>query len=324
MTVLSPDYKPAPPGSASDPNRDLGFGTVVTRESRQRLLNRNGSFTARREGLSPFESLSPYHTLLTVRWGWFFVLLAGVYLGLNLVFATLYLACGPGALDYPAQEAAAGALLEAFFFSVQTFATIGYGSIHPVGVAANLVVTLESLVGILTFALATGLMFARFSLPRARLRFSEHAVVAPYGGVTGFMFRLVNARNADLIDVTCELQLFRFETRDGGRRERAFYRLPLERDGVTFFSLGWTVVHPITPDSPLHGWTDDRLRESQAEFLVLIRAVDDMLSHQVNARTSYTAEEVRWAARFRSLFNPMGPDGAISIDIRRLDEVEVA
>jgi inward rectifier potassium channel len=110
----------------------------------------------------------------------------------------------------------------------------------------------------------------------------------------------------------------------GGGRERAFYRLALERDRVTFFTLGWTVVHPITPDSPLEGWTDARLRESEAEFLILIRAIDDTLAQQVNVRTSYVAEEVRWGSRLRSLYNPQAPDGTISIDIRRLDDIEAA
>ncbi len=324
MTAPISASLPIPSVSPADANRDLGLGSVVSRESRRRFLNRDGSFTSRREGLSPLEALSPYHALLTMSWGRFFGLLAAIYLSANLVFALLYLACGPGALDYPAHEPTAGPLLEAFFFSVQTYATIGYGSIHPVGVPANLLVTVESLVGILTIALATGLMFARFSLPRARIRFSAPAVVAPYQGGTGFMFRLVNARNNNLVDVECELSLARFETGADGRRVRAFHRLPLERDRVTFFALGWTVVHPIVPGSPLAGWTEAQLRESEAEFLVLIRAVDDTLSATVNVRTSYVAEEVRWGAKFRSLYHPAAEDGVIRVDIRRLDDVEAA
>jgi inward rectifier potassium channel len=312
--------QPATP-TATDPTRDLGFGTVVTRGSRRRLLNPDGSFNSRRDGLGALEALSPYHALLTMSWAWFFALLSAVYLLINGVFALAYLACGPGALQYPLTEPGAGPLLEAFFFSVQTFATIGYGTIHPIGTGANVVVTIESLIGILTVALATGLMFARFSLPGAKIRFSRHAIIAPYRGITGFMFRLTNSRNTDLIDVECELQLSRFETREG-RRERAFYRLALERDSVTFFTLGWTVVHPITAESPLAGWNDERLRESEAEFLILIRATDDTLSQQVNVRSSYVAEEVRWGVRFRSLYNPIADDGIVSIDIRRLHDLE--
>jgi inward rectifier potassium channel len=321
MTLPVGQLSSRPNEAATDPNRDLGFGTIVTRGSRRRLLNRDGSFNSRRDGLGTFEALSPYHSLLAMSWPWFFVLLSGVYLAINGLFALAYLACGPGALEYPLSDPGAGPLIEAFFFSVQTFATIGYGTIHPIGTAPNIVVTIESLVGIVTVALATGLMFARFSLPRARILFSQHAVVAPYQGITGFMFRLTNSRNTDLIDVQCELQLSRFEMRDG-HRQRAFYRLPLERDSVTFFTLGWTVVHPITAESPLNGWNDELLRESEAEFLILIRAMDDTLSQQVNVRSSYVAEEVRWGVRFRSLYNPTAEDGIVSIDIRRLNDLE--
>jgi inward rectifier potassium channel len=321
MTTPQPAVPVPPTAPLAATANDLGFGAVVVRESRRRLLNPDGSFTSRREGLSPFEALSPYHFLLTMSWGWFFGLLAGVYLVANTLFALGYLACGPEALYYTARDLPPGSFLEAFFFSVQTFATIGYGAIHPVGVPANILVTVESLVGIMTVALATGLMFARFSLARPRIRFSRQAVVAPYQGITGFMFRLTNVRNTNLINVECELQLIRWERRNG-RQERAFYRLPLERDDIAFFTLGWTVVHPVAADSPLYGWTEERLRESSAEFLVLIRAVDDTLSQPVHVRTSYTAEEVRWGVRFRSLFNPPASDGTVSIDVGRLHDIE--
>ena len=304
-------------------DRDLGFGSVVARESRRRLLNRDGSFNVRRAGLRLLESLSPYHQLLGMSWGGFLALLAADYLVLNSLFALGYLACGPGALVHPLSEATGIRFLDAFFFSVQTFATIGYGSIHPVGIAANLLVTLESLIGLVTVALATGLMFARFSMPRARIRFSRHAVVAPFQGGTALMFRAANERRSELVGVECELLFSRFETREGNR-QRNFYRLPLERDRVTFFSLSWTVVHPIAPSSPLFGETAESLAESQAELLVLLKGTDDTLSQGVMIRTSYTAEELRWGRRFVSIFNPTGPDGVLSIDIRRLSDTDPA
>jgi inward rectifier potassium channel len=313
----------APTRDPAEQDRDLGFGSVVSRESRQRLLNHDGSFNVRRGGLRLLESLSPYHQLLGMSWGAFLGLLAAVYLVINCLFALGYLACGPGALVHPLTEATGIRFLDAFFFSVQTFATIGYGSIHPVGIAANLLVTLESLVGLVMIALATGLMFARFSMPRARIRFSRHAIVAPYQGDTALMFRAANERRSELVGVECELLYSRFEVK-GTTRQRNFYRLPLERDRVTFFTLSWTVVHPITPASPLYGETAESLTASQAEFLVLLKGTDDTLSQGVMIRTSYTAEELRWGRRFVSLFNPPGPDGIVSIDIRRLSDTEPA
>lgn len=310
-------------GTGRDPDRDLGFGSVVARESRRRLLNRDGSFNVRRGGLRVLESISPYHQLLGMSWGAFLALLAASYLVVNCLFALGYLACGPAALVHPFTEATGIPFLDAFFFSVQTFATIGYGSIHPVGIAANLLVTLESLVGLVMIALATGLMFARFSLPRARIRFSRHAIVAPYQGGTALMFRAANERRSELIGVECELLFSRFETATGNR-QRNFYRLPLERDRVTFFTLSWTVVHPISAASPLNGETAESLLESQAELLVVLKGTDDALGQGVMIRTSYTAEEVRWGERFVSLFNPPEPDGTLSIDIRRLSDTEPA
>jgi inward rectifier potassium channel len=312
-----------PTRDPGEQDRDLGFGSVVSRESRRRLLNRDGSFNVRRGGLRVLESLSPYHQLLGMSWGAFLGLLAADYLAVNCLFALGYLACGPAALVHPFTEATGSRFLDAFFFSVQTFATIGYGSIHPVGIAANLLVTLESLVGLVMIALTTGLMFARFSMPRARIRFSRHAIMAPYQGGTALMFRAANERRSELVGVECEVLYSRFEMK-GPTRQRNFYRLPLERDRVTFFSLSWTVVHPITPTSPLYGETAESLAAGHAEFLVLLKGTDDTLSQGVMIRTSYTAEELRWGERFVSLFNPAGADGILSIDIRRLSDTEPA
>jgi inward rectifier potassium channel len=158
---------------SSELDRDLGFGSVVARESRQRLLNRDGTFNVRRDGMPPLASLSLYHHLLTIPWPKFLGLVGLTFLALNTVFGLAYLACGPDALHgAQASEMGGSEFLRAFFFSVQTFATIGYGHISPAGLAANLLVTVEALAGLLIFALATGLLFARFSRPTAKIVFS--------------------------------------------------------------------------------------------------------------------------------------------------------
>src|ERR1051325_10215417 len=173
-----------------DENRDLGFGSVVSRESRQRLLNRDGSFNVDRRGLSLLASLSLYHSLLTMRWWKFLSLLTLSYILANVIFATGYVMCGPGALENSANFSLGSGFMRAFFFSVETFATIGYGNIAPVGLAANMLMTVESLVGLLGFALATGLIFARFSRPTAEIIFSKSAIIAPYKDATPFEFRI--------------------------------------------------------------------------------------------------------------------------------------
>ena len=304
--------------ASEDPNRDLGFGSVVSRDSRRRLLNRDGSFNVLRGGLGLVRSLSPYHYLLTVTWPRFLGLIVVFYMVANLTFGLAFFACGPGALSGVEASTASERLAASFFFSVQTFATIGYGQIAPAGLAANLLVTAESLVGLLGFALATGILFARFSRPTAHVLFSDAAVIAPYGDGRAFEFRIANGRANELMEVEVKV-LLSYVRGDGGRE---FQPLRLERDRVTFFPLAWTVVHPIDADSPLHNLEADDLGECNAEFLVLLNAIDETFSQEVHARSSYRASEVVWGAKFANIFNPPTRDGRLSIDIGRLHEIE--
>lgn len=309
------------PRSSEDLNRDLGFGSVVSQQSRKRLLNRDGSFNVVREGLSPITSLSLYHALLTITWPRFLGLIILFYLGINGGFAAAYLACGPGALNGATTAITATQaerFLESFFFSVQTFATIGYGVMSPKSLAAHVLVTLESLVGLLGFALATGILFARFSRPSAKILFSDVAIIAPYRGITAFEFRLANARSNELVQVEARVTLSRFKPGGGGRQ---FIPLNLERDQVLFFPLAWTIVHPIDETSPLHGMGPEALAAAGAEFLVFLTAFDETFSQTVQTRSSYVAEDVVWGARFESVFNPQRDDGVVSIDIGRLNEI---
>lgn len=302
-----------------DPNRDLGFGAVVTRESRERLLNPDGSFNVVREGLSPLTSLSLYHNLLTTTWPRYLGMVVLFYLVCNALFAAAYVASGPAALSGTTATAPADRYMEAFFFSIQTFATIGYGAMSPKSLVAHVLVTLESLTGLLGFALATGLLFARFSRPTAKILFSEVAVIAPYRGITAFEFRLANARRNELIEVEAKVLLSRFKEGGGGRE---FIPLKLERDRVVFFPLSWTVVHPIDEKSPLYGLGSEDLAASQAEFLVLLSAFDETFSQTVQTRSSYTTEDVVWGATFTSVFKPSRDDGKLAIDVGHLSDIQ--
>ena len=313
-----PQAPPRPP--VEDPNRDLGFGSVVASESRQRLLNRDGSFNVRREGLGWRAALSLYHTLLTLSWPRFLALAAALYAVINALFALAYLACGATALAGAAATGAAARFAEAFFFSVQTLSTVGYGHMVPVGLAANLVMAAESFVGLLTVALATGLAFARFSRPHARIVFSERAVIAPYRGITAFEFRIANRRRTQLNELSAKVVFARFDSGPAARR-RHFDDLALERSRVAFFPLSWTLVHPIDERSPLFGLTREDLLASDAEFLILLTGVDETFSQTVHARSSYHAEEVVWNARFADIFDRGEAGGPLSIDVGRIHEL---
>ncbi|HEU5480883.1 MAG TPA: ion channel [Candidatus Tumulicola sp.] len=300
--------------------RDLGFGSVVARESRKRLLNRDGTFNVERRGLRYFQSLSLYHTALSISWPRFLAAVVSAYLVINVVFACAFLLCGHGALYTPPTGMPEGRFLQAFFFSVETFGTIGYGNVYPVGVLPGLVMVVEALTGLLVLAMSTGLIFARFSRPTARIRFSTNAVVAPYRGITALMLRIVNERRNQIVEVEAQLLFSRRSADDGSAR--VFDELGLERRRVVFFPLAWTIVHPIDETSPLFGLTPADLREMDAEFLVLLKGIDETFSQTVHARSSYRDDEITWNAQFTSMFNPPTPDGVVSIDMDRLDAIE--
>ena len=307
--------------STDDEHRDLGFGAVVASESRQRLLNRDGSFNVERTGLSFWSSFSFYHALLNISWSGFLFVLTAFYVLTNTLFAFAYMLCGRGALAHSSNVVAENGFLEAFFFSVQTFSTIGYGNLSPVGVAANFIVTVEALVGLLSVALATGLIYARFSRPTAKVLFSRNAVVGPYRDKSAFMFRVTNGRRGQLIELQATVLFARFEE-TGAKRLRRFYPLKLERKRVSFFPLSWTVVHPIDVESPLYGLTHEDLLRTEAEFLVLFSGIDEAFSQTVHTRSSYKAEEVVWNARFSDIYNRQANSQLLTVDIRRLHNIE--
>jgi inward rectifier potassium channel len=322
MSAVDKQLTAPQPRSQEDVNADLGFGAIVVRESRRRLLNRDGTFNVKRGGLRFWESLSAYHYLLTISWTKFFAFVVAAYLLTNGLFAGIYLMAGPHALAGTHATSEAGRFAATFFFSVHTLATIGYGSMTPASLAANIIVTFETLIGLVGVAVVTGISFARFSRPGARILFSRSALIAPYRGGRAFMFRIVNQRSNQLVEVAAKVLLSR-RKRDGtSSLDREFVSLELERERVEFFPLAWTIVHPIDERSPLFDWTEEDLEECDAEFLILLNGFDETFSQTVHSRSSYKVSEVVWGARFVSMFEPMTGDGVIRVDIRKLDEIE--
>jgi inward rectifier potassium channel len=303
--------------------RDLGFGTVVTGQSRQRLLNPDGSFNVQRTGMPFLSSLNLYHAVLSMRWRTFLLLVLLLYFVSNIVFGCLYASFGAAALVDTSAEPLANIFVRGFFFSVQTFATIGYGTIHPAGIIPNLLVTIESYYSLLANALITGVVFARFARPTARVIFSEVAVIAPYRDVEGLMFRLVNGRSNQLFEVEVKVLFARFVDQDG-RAVRRFDFLNLEREKVTFFPLAWTVVHPIDQSSPLYGLTSEDFVRTDAEILILLSATDETFAQTVHTRSSYKPHEIYCGHKFVSIYNEVEDGEPISIDIRKLSRVERA
>jgi inward rectifier potassium channel len=322
-SLQQPRRAPAPQTTAQESSSDLGFGSVVARESRRRFLNRDGSFNVRREGLGFWQSISAYHYFLTVTWGRFVTYLAVAYIFANAIFATLYTLCGPGALSGSEHMLLGYRFQQAFFFSVHTLGTIGYGNVAPVTLAANILVTLEALVGLVALAMIAGIIFARFSRPVAKIMFSESAVIGPYGDGKALMFRIVNQKKTQIVDLHTNVLLIR-RKECGAQTDREFLSLKLEREHVAFFPLTWTVVHAIDSNSPLFGISAEDFANADSEVMVLLNGFDETFSQTVHTRSSYKADEVVWDARFRSLFLPTDDDGVISVDIRKLHEIDHA
>lgn len=311
--------------SAFDPparidTNDPGFGRVVAQQERRRFIAQDGTPQSRKYGTGPQRTERFYLAALAAKWPQFLVWLVGTILLLNGAFALLYLALGPDALVANGALGLADPFIRALSYSVGIFTTTGSDMIRPVGETAHWLTIFESIIGPFVLIAAGGLLIARLTRPRVNIRFSSTAVVAPYQGGRALMFRMVNMLPGELSDVNVRVNLSIFETVDG-RRERRFHRLSLERSSVEFFTLHWTVVHPIDAESPLRGMTPAQFREAQPEVLILVHAHEETFSTRVTTRTSYTHEETQWDVKFADMFIH-SEDGVITIDVERLDRVD--
>ncbi|WP_345101758.1 ion channel [Mucilaginibacter panaciglaebae] len=299
-----------------NPEDDLGFGTKAVVNT-QRLINQDGSINVKRKGLSIFNTANNYHSLITMNWFKFWLIVLTGYLIANIIFALIYVSLGPGTLDGTEGNSFFYHFMDAFFFSAQTLSTVGYGHISPHGMAANTVAAFESMIGLLAFALATGLLYGRFSKPSAKIKYSQHLLVAPYQGGKGLMFRLTNLRRNTLIDLSMEV-IFSYNEEVNGKQERRFISLDLERKKVSILTLSWTIVHPLDDNSPLRDMTAADLKNSGATFAVLLKAFDDTFSQTVHSRTSYMYDEIVWGARFKPAFD-RDEEGRLVLNLDKID-----
>jgi inward rectifier potassium channel len=255
-----------------------------------------------------------YHNILTVSWPWFFARLAATFVVINLIFAMLYVIDRGGIVN-----ARAGSFADAFFFSVQTLGTLGYGVMAPRTLYTNLLVTVESFSGILTIALFTGVIFARFSRPLARVLFSNVAVVAPFDGVPTLMFRAANQRGEAIMDASVTVTLARQHTTLEGITMRRFQELKLMRSSNSLFALSWTVMHAIDQDSPLYGLTQDEMEAQDMEIVVMLNGLDEILADRIYARHAYWADEIVWNRRFVDVIS-LTPAGNRLVDLTRFHD----
>ena len=284
----------------------------------RRTINRDGSFNVHKKG-TRLRDFNPYLYLIDTTWPRFLLLVFIGFLAANTFFAELYLLNGADHLQ--TSDTGLSQYANAFFFSVHTLTTVGYGDIYPKGFAANLISAVEAMTGLLGFAIATGLVYGRFSRPSARIVFSNSMLIAPYQDGTSLQFRIANRRNNVVMDLDAKV-LFMTVSNVEGRLQRDYKDLSLERPKVYFLPLTWTIVHPIDSDSPLYGKTAEDLARSQAEFLILIKAFDDTFSQTVNARYSYRHDDIIWGARFTPAFK-VDQQGDLVLEMDRINELKM-
>jgi len=289
---------------ASKRNRNLpseintGFGAFSS-NSAGRYYNRGGRPNIVKRGVSILNRYSWYHTMLEMSRTKFILLIFSFYILINLAFAAVYYAIGTEHLAGINRGSSMKNFSEVFFFSTQTFTTVGYGRISPVGFLTSTVATLEAFLGLLSFAIATGLFYGRFSRPRPFLKFSDHALMSPYKDGIALMFRMAPFKNNRLSDAEVKLT-FAFSMDENGKMTNKFYNMDVEITKVNALALSWTVVHPINDESPLAGLGHEDLVSTNAEVLVFVKAFDDVYANTVMTRTSYIAPRSFGAENLRS------------------------
>lgn len=301
-------------------NKELGFGTKTSTQ-KSRLINKDGSFNVDRQEISSWSSLSIYHALVSMPWRKFNMIVFAYFMAINLFFATLYYITGINGLNGVEATTEWGKFLEGFFFSTQTFSTVGFGRISPLSHISSSIAAVESLVGLLGFALATGLLYGRFSRPVARILFSDNCLIAPFKEGKAFQFRIANKmRNSQITDMSCRITAAMLEN-ENGVMVRRFRPLELELKNIIFFPMTWTINHPIDENSPLYGMTEKEMHDADIEFMISLNGFDDTFAQTVSTRYSYTHDELIYGAKWISVFST-NKNGQTSQDLKKLSLYE--
>ena len=291
--------------------QELGFGNKNYKES-VRFITKDGRLNVKREGLGGFRNFDIYHWLINVnKLQLALVILLG-YIMINMLFAGIYFMIGPENFGGINMSTKTSQFMDLFFFSAQTVTTLGYGHIYPIGNGASIAAAAESLLGLLSFAIATGVLFGRFSRPQAHLLYSKQILIAPYKNITGLMFRVANKKQYELIEAEANINLS-INNPETGRRE--FFSLKLEINRINFLALSWTIVHPINEESPLFGLSLDALKERDAEIIILLKATNDTYSQTVYSRYSYKSHDFIEKAKFRPLKQEPNKKGQLRISV---------
>jgi inward rectifier potassium channel len=300
--------------------QELGFGSKNYKSS-VRFINSNGAINVRRTGLGGLNNIDVYNWLISASKLQLSLIIMLGYIFINLLFAGIYYLIGPehfGGLNFSSEPQK---FMSLFFFSAQTITTLGYGHIYPIGNTASVAAAVESLMGLLSFAIATGIIFGRFSRPRADILYSKNILIAPYDEITGLMFRITNKKQYELIESEANVTM---TMNNPVTNRREFFNLSLEISRINFLALSWTIVHPIEETSPIYGLSISDLEDRDAEIIILIKAINDTVSQTVYSRYSYKVQDFVEKAKFKPLTPEAGKEGKLKIsvtDIHHFDKV---
>lgn len=307
-------------------SKELGFGTTDARQ--RRLINRDGTYNYIRLGLPFYQTFNVFHFLITATWLRLMLVIMLWYTVVNAIFVAVYYMVGIDELTGMMYNSEMSKFWEVYFFSAQTLTTVGYGRVNPMGFGVSALASLEALVGLMSFAIITGILYTRFSKAPSILIYSEKAVVAPFNWqgqeITGLMLRIANVYNTSLMNMTAQLtvSLLDFDSSDAtGNPIRRFMSLSLERDTITFFPSSWTIVHPVDENSPFYGMNQADFEKSLPEVMILISGFDDTFDQNVYSRYSYSSEEIEWGAKFIKLFG-FNNNGQATVDLGNLHTFE--
>lgn len=307
------------PNARAQVNNETGLGTNTALNG-GRFFNKDGVPNIEIRGLSLLRRLNIYHSLLSMsRWRFLAAILV-FFVTVNLIFAGLYLWIGIDHLGGMVASSASEQFGEAFFFSAQTFTTVGYGRINPIGFAASLAASMEALIGLMSFALVTGLLYGRFARPRAFIRYSKNALFVPFRDGVALMFRIVPYTKNYLVNVEAKVTVALRVADEGGQRKNRFFNAPLDISKANTLTSNWTLVHMINEESPLYGLTKKDIDDAQTELFVFVQGFDESFSNTVVSRSSYTYEDFVYGARFKGMYHPNERGTGTILHLDQLDE----
>jgi inward rectifier potassium channel len=304
------------------PGEDIGLDHVG-QKGRQKAINPDGSYNLERKTGRVFGNFFMFHWLITTSWAYYLIATVCFYLGGNIVFGGLYYWMGAENLSGIVGSTEFDKFMSCFFFSCQTFTTVGYGGLHPVGKLSSSMAALEAFLGLMAFAVATGTLYGRFSRPKARIKYSASIIIAPFKGKTAMQFMVANEVNAVLMEMEAKVNISWLEDDGDGKQVRRFQQVKLEIDKITMFPTSWVINHPIDEESALYGKTQADLQKMDIEIFVLLKGFDDTFSQTIYSRQSYTSEQFVWGAKFRRPFG-VNSAGKLEMDLTKVGDYDRA